>query len=314
MRGAAGPGAREGHRRPGSTDMTLLLGIVIFGIYSAALLAIGAVGFTLQFGVTNVLNLAFGSILTACIFAEYSLTGHSTNLWIAISVGAASGAVLSLLIGHVIVGAFLRRGATGFGIAMVTIAISLMVQFGLEAIQGPDILAYSAGRQPTMNIGGVVLSRGQLATIIVAVLAMAAVQVLLRMTKLGLAMRATAADVSLARTCAVSPPDTRGRVAGLGGPLRDLRRAARHRRRLVLRSTGSDFFITLAAAAVLGGIGKPAGAMIGALIIGSVSQAAAAVIAPSYKTIAAWVILIAVLVLRPQGILAEFAADRELVA
>jgi branched-subunit amino acid ABC-type transport system permease component len=54
--------------------------------------------------------------------------------------------------------------------------------------------------------------------------------------------------------------------------------------------------------------------MIGALLIGIVSQAAAAVIDPSYKTIAAWVILIAVLVLRPQGILAEFAADRELVA
>ena len=67
--------------------MTPLLGIVIFGVYSAALLAIGAVGFTLQFGVTNVLNLAFGSILTACIFAEYGLTGHSTNLWIAMAVG-----------------------------------------------------------------------------------------------------------------------------------------------------------------------------------------------------------------------------------
>jgi branched-subunit amino acid ABC-type transport system permease component len=54
--------------------------------------------------------------------------------------------------------------------------------------------------------------------------------------------------------------------------------------------------------------------MIGALLIGIMSQAAAAVISPSYKTIAAWIILIAVLVLRPQGILAEFASERELVA
>ena len=111
--------------------MTLLLGVVIFGVYSAALLAIGGVGFTLQFGVTNVLNLSFGSILTASIFLEYGLTGHSTNIWIAMAVGAASGGVISLLIGHVMVGAFLRRGATGLSIAMVTIAISLMLQFGL---------------------------------------------------------------------------------------------------------------------------------------------------------------------------------------
>jgi branched-subunit amino acid ABC-type transport system permease component len=138
--------------------MTLLLSVLIFGIYSGALLAIGAVGFTLQFGVTNVLNLAYGSILTACIFAEYGVTGHSTNIWVAMAVGAAAGALLSLLIGHVVVGAFIRRGATGFGIAMVTIAISLMVQFSLEAIQGPYILAYSASTHATMDIGGVVLS------------------------------------------------------------------------------------------------------------------------------------------------------------
>jgi branched-chain amino acid transport system permease protein/neutral amino acid transport system permease protein len=295
--------------------VTLLLGIVIFGIYSAALLAIGGVGFTLQFGVTNVLNLAFGSILTACIFAEYGLTGHSTNIWIAMAVGAASGAVISLLLGHVVVGAFLRRGATGFGIAMVTIAISLMVQFGLEAIQGPFILAYTASTQSTMNIGGVVLSSGQLTTIIVAVVVMVAVHLLLRTTKLGLAMRATAADVSLTRGCGVSPARTRavawllsGALCGICGVLLGIGEGS------FSSSTGSDFFITLAAAAVLGGIGKPYGAMIGALLIGIMSQAAAAVISPSYKTIAAWIILIAVLVLRPQGILAEFASERELVA
>jgi branched-chain amino acid transport system permease protein/neutral amino acid transport system permease protein len=66
---------------------------------------------------------------------------------------------------------------------MVTIAISLMVQFSLEAIQGPYILAYSASTHATMDIGGVVLSSGQLTTIIVAVLAMLAVHLLLRSTR-----------------------------------------------------------------------------------------------------------------------------------
>jgi branched-chain amino acid transport system permease protein/neutral amino acid transport system permease protein len=295
--------------------VTLLLSVLIFGIYSAALLAIGAVGFTLQFGVTNVLNLAYGSILTACIFAEYGLTGHSTNIWVAMAVGAAAGALLSLLIGHVVVGAFIRRGATGFGIAMVTIAISLMVQFGLEAIQGPDILAYRASTHATVDVGGVVLSSGQLTTIVVAVLAMLAVHLLLRATRLGMAMRATAADASLTRSCGVSPARTRvvawlvsGALCGLCGVLLGLGEGS------FSSTTGSDFFITLAAAAVLGGIGQPYGAMLGALIIGIVSQAAAAVISPSYKTIAAWTILIAVLLLRPQGILAEYAAGRELVS
>jgi branched-chain amino acid transport system permease protein/neutral amino acid transport system permease protein len=295
--------------------VTLLLGIIVFGVYSAALLAIGAVGFTLQFGVTSVLNLSFGSILTASIFLEYGLTGHSTNIWIAMAVAAVSGALLSLLIGHVVVGAFLRRGATGFSIAMVTIAISLMLQFGLEAIQGPDIYSYAAATHSTMDIGGVVLSSGQLTAIVVAVVAMAAVHLLLRMTKLGLAMRATAADVALTRSCGVSPARTRavawlvsGGLCGVCGIFLGIGEGS------FSSTTGADFFITVAAAAVLGGIGKPYGAMLGALIIGITSQAAAAVISPSYKSIAAWIILIAVLMLRPQGIMAEFAAERELVA
>jgi branched-subunit amino acid ABC-type transport system permease component len=295
--------------------VTLLLGIIVFGLYSAALLAIGAVGFTLQFGVTNVLNLSFGSILTASIFIEYGLTGHSTNIWIAMAVAAVSGALLSLLIGHVVVGAFLRRGATGFSIAMVTIAISLMLQFGLEAIQGPDIYSYAVQTESTMDIGGVVLSSGQLTAIVVAVVAMAAVHLLLRMTKLGLAMRATAADVALTRSCGVSPARTRavawlvsGALCGVCGIFLGIGEGS------FSSTTGADFFITVAAAAVLGGIGKPYGAMLGALIIGITSQAAAAVISPSYKSIAAWIVLIAVLVLRPQGIMAEFAAERELVA
>ena len=295
--------------------MTLLLSVVIFGVYSAALLAVAGVGFTLQFGVTNVLNLAFGSIFTASIFAEYGLTGHSADIWIAMAVGGAAGALFSLVIGHFVVTAFLRRGADRFGIAMVTIAISLMVQFGLEAIQGPYIWAYTSTAHSTLDLGGVVVSSEQFTTITVAVAAMIAVHLLLRTTKLGLAMRATAADVSLTRSCGVSPSRTRivawlvsGALCGLGGVLFGINEGS------FSASRGSDIIITVAAAAVLGGIGQPYGAMIGSLVVGIVSQAAAALISPSYKTIAAWVILIAVLLLRPLGIMAEFAAVRELVA
>ena len=110
--------------------------IILFGVYSAALYSIGGVGFTLQFGVTNVLNLAYGSLITASIFIEYYVTGHSTNLWLAMLVAGAGGAVLSFLVGFVIVGAFMRRGAGGFSIAMVTIGLGLMIQYTLAGDPG----------------------------------------------------------------------------------------------------------------------------------------------------------------------------------
>jgi branched-subunit amino acid ABC-type transport system permease component len=290
--------------------------IILFGLYSSALYAIGAVGFTMQFGVTNVLNLAFGSILTACIFIEYYVTGHSTNVWLAMLVGGAAGSLLTFIVGFGVVGSFLRRGAGGFSIAMVTIGIGLMIQYTLAAIQGPYIDAYSVSNTTTaISISGVDLSSEQLIAIIVAIAVMVIVHVVLRRTKLGLAMRATADDASLTRSCGISPARTRavawlisGALCGICGVFYGIGVGT------FGPFTGQDFFITAAAAAIVGGVGKPYGAMIGALIIGLVSQASGALIGGQYAPISAFVILVGVLMFRPQGIFAEFASERELVA
>lgn len=296
--------------------MTLFMTIVLFGLYSASLYAIGGVGFTLQFGVTNVLNLAYGALITSSIFVEYYLTGHSTNLWLAMGVGAGAGAVLSLVVGFVIVGAFVRRGSGGFGIAMVTIALGLVIQYTLEAIQGPVVNSFTSSNQGTLvSISGVNLDTQQVTTIGVAVLLMLVVHLLLRLTKLGLAMRATADDVALTRVSGVSPARTRalawvvsGALCGICGVLLGIGIGTFD------ASIGNDFFITAAAAAIAGGVGKPYGAMLGALIVGVITQASSAIISPAFSSISAWVLLIAFLVLRPQGIFATYAAQREIVA
>jgi branched-chain amino acid transport system permease protein/neutral amino acid transport system permease protein len=296
--------------------MTTLMTVVLFGLYSAALYAIGGVGFTLQFGVTNVLNLAYGSLITSSIFAEYYLTGHSTNLWVAMTVGGAAGAVLSFVVGFVIIGAFVRRGARGFNVAMVAIALSLILQYSLEAIQGPVIDAFaSSNRSTVLSVAGVNLDSQQVTAIVVAIVLMVGVHLLLRMTKLGLAMRATADDVALTRVSGVSPARTRalawlvsGALCGICGVLLGIGIGTFD------ASTGNDFFITAAAAAIAGGVGKPYGAMLGALIVGVITQASAAIISPAFSSISAWVLLIAFLLVRPQGIFATYAAERELVA
>ncbi|MDP9233372.1 MAG: hypothetical protein M3P01_02330, partial [Actinomycetota bacterium] len=79
-------------------------------------------------------------------------------------------------------------------------------------------------------------------------------------------------------------------------------------------TTGGQFLIPIVAAAVLGGIGHPYGALLGAVVIGIASEVAAAVISPDYKQVVAFVILIIVLLVRPQGILSEIATQKEVVA
>lgn len=294
--------------------MTTLVTIILFGAYTGSLLSIGAVGFTLQFGITNVLNLAYGAVLTAAMFVDYYIVGGTSTVWASIVMGGVGGAAISWLLGRGVVASYVKRGTTLFGMAMVTIALGLVIQFGLQAIQGPGDYSFTVPEATGISIDGVALSSLQLTVIGCAVVAMLGIHALLRYTTLGLAMRATASDPALSRACGV--PTTRirnaawiisGALCGVSGVLLGIGTGAFN------STTGSGFFITLVAAAIIGGVGQPYGAMVGALIVGVASEAAAALIDPSYKDIVAWAILILVLLIRPQGLFAEFASQRELV-
>ena len=294
--------------------MSLIPGIIAFGVYSACLLAIGAVGFTLQFGITNVLNLSYGALLTSAMFVDYAIGRGTPSIWLGLVLGGAWGALSSVIFGRLIVTPYVRKGTSLVGMAMVTIGMALVIQYGLESIQGPFVYGYHLATQTTVRFAGVTMSELQLIIIGTAVVLMMVVHFMLQYTRLGLAMRATASQPSLARSCGVSTEGVRlaawavsGALCGISGVLLGISTGSFN------SVTGANFFITLIVAAIIGGVGKPYGAMLGALIIGLVSQAAAAAISPSYKDIVAWLILIVVLVLRPQGIFAEFTSERELV-
>jgi branched-subunit amino acid ABC-type transport system permease component len=294
--------------------MTIAQTVLAFGLYSAALIAIGAVGFTLQFGITNVLNLAFGAIMTSAIFVHHWLGHGDVAIGTAIVVGAGWGALFSWLLGRFVIQAYVRRGTTLFGMAMVTIALGLIIQYTLEGIQGPTTLSYQVAHNRQFHLGAVVMSDLQLVIIGGAGAVMLAVHLVLRHTRLGLAMRATADDAELSRGCGVSAPGVRtvawlmsGALCGICGVFLGLSTGSFD------ASIGGTLFVTVVAAAIIGGIGKPYGAMVGALVVGLTSETAAAVLSPAYKDVIAWGILIVVLALRPQGIFAEYADQRQLV-
>ena len=79
-------------------------------------------------------------------------------------------------------------------------------------------------------------------------------------------------------------------------------------------TTGSVFLVPVIAAAVLGGVGQPYGAMLGALVIGLATELDATYFSPTYKDVVAFVVLIVVLLIRPQGIFAEVASQKEVAA
>jgi branched-subunit amino acid ABC-type transport system permease component len=87
------------------SQVTLALG---FGLVTAAILALGAVGFTLQFGVSNIFNLAYGDTMTVSAFVAYAVNVDAhASIWIAMVAGGAAGAVTSVAINRLIYVPFL---------------------------------------------------------------------------------------------------------------------------------------------------------------------------------------------------------------
>jgi branched-subunit amino acid ABC-type transport system permease component len=295
--------------------MHILIPSIGFGLVTASILALAAVGFTMQFGVTNILNLAYGEVMGAAGFVALILNERGVSIWICLLVGAVFGAIFSYLLNRFILVPFIRRGAKLFGMVIVTMALALIIENAILAIAGPTFFSYTLPHQSNVHIGSMVFTGSQLAIIALALVCMAAVHVVLRYTKLGIAMRATSAENSLARSCGIRTDRIidvswliSGAMCGLAGVTLFVNTTT------FTSATANEFLVVIVAAAVLGGVGHAHGAMLGALVLGLATEISAAYINPSYKNVIALVILVIVLLIRPQGIFTEVATQREVAA
>jgi branched-subunit amino acid ABC-type transport system permease component len=280
-----------------------------FGLVSMSVIALAAVGFTMQFGITNMINLAFGEVMIASAYVAYYIDRTGISIWIAMIGGAIFGAVFSFLINRFIYAPFQRKNTGLLGMVIVSLAVSLMIANVMLPLVGYFSVSYNERYSDLHRFGAIALSTNQMLIIVLAVGVMLAIHGLLRYTRLGKAMRATAANPVLARSSGI--PTQRvidivwlitGALCGLAGVV-----AALDSDTFVIAS-GAGFLITALAAAVLGGAGQPYGAMVGAVIIGLVTELSAAAWSPDYKQVVAFAILVLVMVIRPQGLLAKRGA------
>jgi branched-subunit amino acid ABC-type transport system permease component len=256
--------------------VTLFLASVGFGLVTASVLAIASVGFTLQFGVTDVLNLAYGAVMILSAYIAYQVNVQGISVWIGLLAAVAAGSLASVVLNGVIYTPFQRRGATPTTMVIVSLGMTLIIEFGVAAVAGGVGVSYAMGNGPTFRAGGLNLTGVQLIVMGLAVAVMAGVHVLLRYTKLGKAMRATAANRTLARNCGIRTGRVitatwavTGALCGLAGTVFGIDAGS-------FDATSTDLFLVLILAAVfLGGPGQAYGAMLGALVIGLATEVSA---------------------------------------
>jgi branched-subunit amino acid ABC-type transport system permease component len=292
----------------------LIIEAIGFGIATGAVIALGAVGFSVQFGISNILNITYGSLMTLAAYVGLLLIEHGVNAWLALVLGAVAVGVVSVGYHRALLAPLVRRGTRAIAMVIVTVSAGIILQYVIVSIAGPESHSYGEQSGSTLHLIGFTLSAGQVAIILLTASLMLGLHLLLTRTTLGKAMRATSSNRTLARSCGISTDRVSDIAWFISGSLCGAAGVALAITTVSFDfSLGSLFLIPMIAAAVLGGIGQPYGAMLGGLIVGVSSEVAAAVSNPNYKDVVAFMILIIMLLVRPRGLFGAAWSTRRLM-
>ena len=288
--------------------MTLFWLSVGFGFVTASVLTISSVGLSLQFGITNYINFAYGDFMALGAYFTYVLNAEFFHLtiWLALVGGSLLMGILAVILNHFLLSPFARRFNKTFYVMIVTFGLSLIILNVIYSIWGPDVRTYAMPLEHVVHVGPFLLTRDQIIVMFVAIFLMLAIHVMLKTTRLGKSMRAMSDNTTLAMTSGI---DTRrittitwflsGTMAGLAGSVLGITEGN------LTPAAGELFLFVIFAAVIVGGVGSIYGAMAGAVLIGMATEVSAAFINPEYKLDVAFVILILTLLFRPSGLFAR---------
>lgn len=284
--------------------MHLFVSSLGFGIIIAGVLLVASVGFTLQYAISGVFNLAYGAIMSVAMLVAYLCNDAGINIWFCVVIAAVVGGVLTWVLERGIIRPMLKRGATSWVMMIVTFAVGIIVSVTVLATWGPGYSSYklSGGNH---TIGWLSFTTDQFWIVVVAIATAVAVWLLLHTTQLGRAMRGTAANPVLARSCGIRSEKIlsltwlgSGALCGAGGALLAVDIGS------FTYISWESFLPLIIAAAIVGGIGAPEGTMAGAVLIGIVSSVASGYLTPSYQDVIALGVLVVAMLIRPRGLFA----------
>src|ERR1035437_1335646 len=175
-----------------------------FGIVTAAILALSAVAFTLEYAVTNVANVAHGEILTVGAYTAY-LVHQWTGSAIAAAIAAAlAGGLVALAMYSSLIGPFIRYGASPTVIFIATLGMSFVIQNVLVIFFGAANVAYSLDPGAPQHLGPFLLTPLDVEIVVSAIAITVVLFVIISRTKFGKALRAVSKNRELARVTGIN--------------------------------------------------------------------------------------------------------------
>jgi neutral amino acid transport system permease protein len=273
------------------------------GLSLGAIYALGAVGLTLVYGILRLTNFAHGDFLTFGAYMAYLVNvTWGAPLIVGIFWAMLATALLGVFFERTMWGP-MRRAKAGFlQLILMSIGLAFLLRAVFQWFWGTEIRQLDVDTTSTVEFLGLRIGETELIVVVVGVVVLAAVGLMLRFSLLGKRMRALSDDLDLAETAGI---DTRrvifytwvfsGALAGLAGVMA----AATTNLRPEL---GFELLLPIFAAVILGGIGDAFGALAAGMVLGVMTEWSTLIIDARWKTAVGFLVLVIVLVIRPQGI------------
>lgn len=281
------------------------LQLFVRGVQFGLVIAMGAIGLSLIFGTTGLTNFAHGEFLTGGAIAAYVFNvTWGINLIPATIMAVIVGGAFGMLVDKGLWGPLRRRGTGLIAALVVSIGLSLVLRYVYLYFFGGSSRSYAqyATQQP-ISIGPIEIPPRDLVIMGLSVVVLTAVGLALVRTRLGKATRAVADNPSLAASSGIDVERVINAVWIIGTALAVLGGVLLALSQQVSYLLGFQILLLLFAGVTLGGLGTAFGALVGSLVIGIFTQLSTLVIPAELQNVGALVVLILILVVRPQGIL-----------
>lgn len=289
----------------GTSGATRVLQYAVSGVIFGLLLALASVGLSLIFGTTGLSNFSHGELVTlGGITAYITVQWFGFPLWQAGLMAIVIGALMGYVQNTVLWKPLRKRGVGITQQMIVTIGLAMALQYTYLLVAGDYPLRIVQTNPQIYNFGPIRMTEYTLISVILAVVLLAAVAYVLLFTRIGRATRAVSDNPALAAASGIKVESvirlvwiSGASLAALGGMLMGL----------YLNSTrwnmGALLLLLMFAAVTLGGLGAALGALAGSIVIGLVVEMSPLIMPNDMRYASALIILILVLLIRPQGIL-----------
>jgi branched-chain amino acid transport system permease protein/neutral amino acid transport system permease protein len=298
-----------------------LLSLAVWGIMLGGIIALGSIGLTLIYGVLKFPNFAHGALVTLGAYVAFAIMAvlpqgeplrpfsFGWEFLISLLLAMPLVGVVALGLDRILYRRLRRRNASLVLFAMASLAMAFFLRSVIYLVWGSDFHFYYLGRaNPALDLPfGIRVQADQLFILGLGFVLVALVYLLLERTKVGKAMRATANNPELAQVRGINTERViaytwimSGGLGAAGGAMYGLASQLRP-------EMGFWLLLPMFAAVIMGTVGNPRGALVGALVIGVAQQVSTAFLNPAYGPGVAFVLMVLTLLIRPQGLFGERA-------